>query len=47
VDDWVYYRSSDGFEFGLRCQNDPNVIHALILSPAHIIGRVSNPDLIW
>lgn len=47
VGDWVYYRSSDGSEIGIKCENDPQIMMCLILSPAHVIGRVSNPDLLW
>lgn len=47
VGDWVYYRPSDGQEVGLKCENDSKIMHCLILSPAHIIGRLANPDLIW
>jgi hypothetical protein len=45
--DWVFYRPSDGQEIGLRCENAPNIALCLLLSPAHIIGKVTNPDLIW
>jgi hypothetical protein len=45
--DWVYYRPNDGQEIALKCENDPRMAICLILSPAHVIGRVSNPDLIW
>ncbi len=47
VGDWVYYRSSDGHEVGIRNENalDPYTL-ALLLSPAHIIGDLDNPDLI-
>lgn len=47
VGDWVYYRPSDGQEIGLKCENDPRIAVCLILSPAHVIGRVNNPDLLW
>lgn len=47
IGDWVYYRPNDGQEIGLKCENDPRIALCLILSPAHIIGRIANPDLIW
>lgn len=47
VGDWVWFRYSDGHEIGLKCENDPQVMNCMILSPAHIIGRISNPDLLW
>ena len=46
VGDWVFYRPSDGQEIGIKCHDDVRVAICLILSPAHIIGRVSNPDLV-
>lgn len=45
--DWIFYRPSDGQEIGIKCKNDPRVAMCLILSPAHVIGRVTNPDLLW
>lgn len=45
--DWVFFRASDGVEMGVKCENDPNIAMCLILSPAHVIGKTSNPDLIW
>lgn len=47
VGDWVYYRPSDGVELGLKCENDRVIVHCLILSPAHVIGSVDNPDILW
>lgn len=45
--DWVFYRPSDGQEIGIKCKNDPRIALCLILSPAHVIGKIANPDLIW
>lgn len=45
--DWVFYRTSDGEEIDVKCENDAMMAHCLYLSPAHIVGRVLNPDVIW
>jgi|SRR5215472_5167652 len=48
VGDWVFYRASDGYEIGVVNENAPKPwTPSLILSPAHIIGKLSNPDLLW
>lgn len=48
VGDWVFYRVHDGSEIGIKNENaaQPFTI-GLILSPEHIIGKLSNPDLLW
>jgi hypothetical protein len=48
VGDWVFYRSQDGCEIGVKNEDAPKPFTiALLLSPAHIIGKLANPDLLW
>jgi hypothetical protein len=46
VGDWVYFRNSDAWDSGLRVA--PGIgVHCRILDDGCIVGKISDPTLIW